>query len=215
MLEHFNFAQIFIQFLILLVSLTVHESAHAWTAWRLGDPTGRLLGRVSLNPAAHADPVGTILFPLLAMVTRLPLIGWAKPVPVDFTNLRNPRRDFMLIAAAGPGANLLLALIGALGMRLTAWTPNDIAGTINLSAMLATLSFWLLELNLLLAVFNMIPVPPLDGGNVLAGLLPDRAAGVFDSLRPYGFVILYALIFTGVLVRIVRISDYLAFQLLK
>jgi Zn-dependent protease len=227
LLEHLNFAQIFIGFLVLLFSLTVHESAHAWVAARLGDPTGRLMGRVSLNPAAHVDPVGTVLFPLLAMVTRLPLIGWAKPVPVDFRNLKNPRRDFMLIAAAGPAANLLLAIVAAIGMRLT---PNEI-GAINGSGSLEVLDtirrlhqmgFWvaivtlsmLLELNLLLAVFNMLPVPPLDGGNVLAGLLPDRIAAVFDSLRPYGFVILYALIFTGVLVRIVRVSTYLEFQLL-
>ncbi len=213
MLQQFNFAQIFIGFLVLLFSLTVHESAHAWTASRLGDQTARIRGRVSLNPAAHVDPIGTILFPLLAMVTRLPLLGWAKPVPVDFRNLRNPRRDFMLIAAAGPVSNLLLAIVGAIGMRLTTFTPNGI-GVVNVSGPLALLSFTLLELNLLLAVFNMIPVPPLDGGNVLAGLLPDRAATVFESLRPYGFVILYALIFTGVLVRIVRVSAYLEFQLL-
>jgi len=213
LLEHLNVAQIFIGFLVLLFSLTVHESAHAWTAWRLGDPTGRLLGRVSLNPLVHLDPVGTILFPLLALVTRLPLIGWAKPVPVDILKLKNYRRDFMLIAAAGPTANLLLAIIGAIGMRLTAWTPGDVA-SVHVSAPIALLSVTMLELNLLLAIFNMIPVPPLDGGNVLAGLLPARVADVLDGLRPYGFIILYALIFTGVLVRIVRMSDYLAYQLL-
>jgi Zn-dependent protease len=209
LLEHFNFAEFFIGFLVLLFSLTIHESAHAWTASRLGDETGRLRGRVSLNPAAHVDPVGTILFPLLAIVTRLPLIGWAKPVPVDFRNLKNPRRDFTLIAAAGPAANILLAIVAAIAMRLMTLTPAE-SGIRELSGPIITL----LELNLLLAVFNMIPVPPLDGGNVLAGLLPDRAANVFDSLRPYGFVILYALIFTGVLVRIVRVSTYLEFQLL-
>lgn len=212
-MHQINFAQIFIGFLVLLFSLTVHESAHAWMAWRLGDPTGRLMGRVSLNPAVHVDPVGTILFPLLAMVTNLPIIGWAKPVPVDILKLKKYRRDFVLVAAAGPAANLLLALVGAIGMRLTAWTPNSIAA-VNVSGPLALLSFTVLELNLLLAVFNMIPVPPLDGGNVLAGLLPDRVAEIFDTIRPFGFVILYALIFTGVLFRIVRLSDYLAYQLL-
>lgn len=209
MLEHFNFAQLFIEILVLLFSLTVHESAHAWTASRLGDQTGRLRGRVSFNPAAHIDPVGTILFPLLAIVTRLPLIGWAKPVPVDFRNLKNPRRDFMLIAAAGPIANVLLAIVAAVAMRLMTLTPAE-SGVRELSGPAITL----LELNLLLAVFNLIPVPPLDGGNVLAGLLPDRAANLFDSLRPYGFIILYALIFTGVLVRIVHLSRYIEFQLL-
>lgn len=139
MLEHLNFAEIFIGFLVLLFSLTIHESAHAWIASRLGDPTGRLMGRVSLNPAAHVDPVGTILFPLLAMVTRLPLLGWAKPVPVDFRNLKNPRRDFMLIAAAGPGANVLLALVAAIVMRLMTLTPNAI-GLLDLSRPLALLA---------------------------------------------------------------------------
>ena len=196
MLQHFNFAQIFIEFLVLLFSLTIHESAHAWMAAQLGDPTGRRLGRVSFNPAAHIDPIGTILFPILAMVTRLPLIGWAKPVPVDFANLQHPRRDFMLIAAAGPGANLLLALIGAIGMRLTV---SALGGAINLSAPLVLLWFWMLMLNVLLAVFNMIPVPPLDGGNVLAGVLPRHLADGFEQIRPYGFIIIVGLAVTGVL----------------
>ncbi len=202
MLEHLNFAQIFIGFLVLLFSLTVHESAHAWTAWRLGDPTGRLLGRVSLNPAVHVDPVGTLLFPLLAMVTNLPIIGWAKPVPVDVLKLKNYRRDFMLIAAAGPASNLLLAIVAAVGMRVAALSPSGV-GTVSLSGPLALLSMTMLEVNLLLAIFNMIPVPPLDGGNVLAGLLPDRVADLFDNLRPYGFIVLYALILTGIFVRLV------------
>ena len=101
-----NFAQIFIAFIVLLFSLTVHETAHAWTADRLGDPTARLLGRVSLNPIVHADPIGTVLFPLLAMVSGVPIIGWAKPVPVNIRRLRHPRRDYVLVAAAGPASNL-------------------------------------------------------------------------------------------------------------
>src|SRR5213595_2189007 len=105
-----DFAQLFIAFIVLLFSLTVHETAHAWTADRLGDPTARLLGRVSLNPLVHADPIGTILFPLIAMVSGAPLIGWAKPVPVNMRHLRHPRRDYMVVAAAGPASNLLLAL---------------------------------------------------------------------------------------------------------
>src|SRR5688572_24569832 len=105
-----NFAQLFIAFIVLLFSLTVHEMAHAWTADRLGDPTARVLGRVSLNPLVHADPVGTFLFPLIAMVTGVPLIGWAKPVPVDVRKLRRQRRDFVLVAAAGPASNLVMAV---------------------------------------------------------------------------------------------------------
>ena len=112
MLPNIDFVQVFISFLVLLFSLTVHEAAHAWTADRLGDPTARLLGRVSLNPAVHVDPIGTILFPLIALLTGLPILGWAKPVPVNITRLRgNWRRKFMLIAAAGPASNLVLAVI--------------------------------------------------------------------------------------------------------
>jgi Zn-dependent protease len=207
-LQEPNFAQIFIGFLVLLFSLTVHESAHAWAAYRLGDPTGRLLGRVSLNPAVHVDLVGTILFPLLAILTRLPLIGWAKPVPVDILKLRNYRRDFTLIAAAGPGSNLLLAFAGGLGYRMATMIPSGALG-VDLSGPLAVLMVEMLQLNLLLALFNMIPVPPLDGGTVLAGLLPDSLAQVFDHLRPYGFLILYGLIFTGVISRLVGLTNTL------
>ncbi len=201
-----NFAQIFIGFLVLLFSLTVHESAHAWTAYRLGDPTGKLLGRISLNPAAHVDPVGTILFPLIASLTRLPLIGWAKPVPVDILKLRNYRRDYPLVAAAGPAANVLLAVVGGIGYRVVAAIPS---GGIDVNGPLAVLTIEMLQLNVLLAIFNLLPVPPLDGATVLAGLLPDGAARVFDHVRPYGFLILYALIFTGVISRLVGLTNTL------
>src|SRR5215467_3732311 len=170
--------------------------AHAWTADRLGDPTARLLGRVSLNPLVHADPIGTILFPLIAMVSGAPLIGWAKPVPVNMRYLRSPRRDYVLIAAAGPASNLVLAVAASLVALLLPVSPQTI-GEANVSVPLAATLGQLLRLNVLLAVFNMIPIPPLDGGNVLAGLLPRSAARSFNLLRPYGFVLLYALILTG------------------
>jgi len=191
-----NAAQIFIAFVVLLFSLTVHETAHAWTADRLGDPTARLLGRVSLNPMVHADLIGTIVFPLLAMVSGVPLIGWAKPVPVNPRQLANPRRDYVLVAAAGPASNLLMAVGSAIVLRLLPVSPVTL-GEPNVTAPIATLFSQALRLNVLLAVFNMIPVPPLDGGNVLSGLLPARAAFRFNALlRPYGFLILYALMLT-------------------
>ena len=191
-----DIAQIFIAFVVLLFSLTVHEMAHAWTADRLGDPTARLLGRVSLNPIVHADLIGTVLFPLMAMVSGVPLIGWAKPVPVNTRHLRRPRRDYMFVAAAGPASNLAMAIGAALLLRMLPVSPVTL-GEPNVSAPVASLLGQALRLNVLLAVFNMIPIPPLDGGNVLSGLLPPRIAFRFNAvIRPYGFLLLYALMFT-------------------
>ena len=196
-----NFVEVFIIFLVLLFSLTVHEAAHALTADRLGDPTARLLGRVSLNPAVHIDPIGTIVFPLIAIITSLPVLGWAKPVPVNVTRLRGHwKRKYMLIAAAGPASNLVLAVIASILLHVI-----PVSGRLA-EAALGPLGAVLREavyLNVLLAIFNMVPVPPLDGGNVLAGLLRGPAADMYDRLRPYGFIILYGLMFTGILTMII------------
>ena len=191
-------AQIFIGFVVLLFSLTVHEMAHAWTADRLGDPTARLLGRVSLNPIVHADPIGTVLFPLLASIGGAPLIGWAKPVPVNVGRLRRQRRDYVLVAAAGPASNLVLALAAATVLRLRLLPVSPVTlGEPNVSVPIASLLSGAMQINVLLAVFNMIPIPPLDGGNVVGGLLPRPLARQFDLVRPYGFLLLYALMLTG------------------
>jgi Zn-dependent protease len=197
-----NVAQVVIGMIVLLFSLTVHEMAHAWTADRLGDPTARLLGRVSLNPIVHADLIGTIVFPLIAMVSGLPLLGWAKPVPVNIRYLHHPRRDYVFVAAAGPSSNLVLAVVAALLLLLLPISPHTL-GEPNVTVPLASFLSEAIQLNVLLAVFNMIPIPPLDGGNVLAGLLPVSFAAVFNRLRPYGFVLLYALILSGTLWNIV------------
>ncbi len=200
-MPNIDFAQVFVTFLVLLCSLTVHEAAHAWTADRLGDPTARLLGRVSLNPAVHIDPIGTIVFPLIAIITGVPVLGWAKPVPVSVTRLRGHwKRKFMAIAAAGPASNLVLAAIASLLLHSISVSSRlqEVA-----LAPLATFLFLMVRVNVVLAVFNMIPVPPLDGGNVLAGVLHGPVAEMYDRLRPYGFLILYALMFTGVLARII------------
>jgi Zn-dependent protease len=175
---------IVVSFLTVLLSLTVHEAAHAWTANRLGDPTARQLGRISLNPLVHIDLIGTVILPLVAAFSHLPIIGWAKPVPVDIRRLGHPRRDFVLVAAAGPISNLLLAVGASILLRLLP-VPSVLPIFI--------------QTNVLLALFNLIPIPPLDGGNVLAGILPPSAAAMFNNLRPFGFIILYALMLTGTL----------------
>jgi Zn-dependent protease len=196
-----NFTFIFIEFIVLLFSLTVHEAAHALTADRLGDPTARLLGRVSLNPAVHVDPIGTVVFPLIAMITNVPVLGWAKPVPVNITRLQGHwKRKYMLIAAAGPASNLVLAVIASLLLRFV-----PVSGDLEVATLtpVAAVLRQVVGLNVLLAVFNMIPVPPLDGGNVLSGLLRGSASEMFDRLRPYGFLILYGLMFSGILTMII------------
>ena len=186
---------------VLLFSLTVHEMAHAVTADWYGDPTARRLGRISLNPAVHVDPIGTVLLPVLGLLAGGFVFGWAKPVPVNPANLQHFRRDFLVIAAAGPASNILLA-IGA-SMLLGA-VPGGLGASDGLPGAMATIGFAMLQLNLLLAVFNMLPIPPLDGGNVLAGMLPESAAASYDRLiRPYGFVILIVLMATGWLYRLI------------
>ncbi len=195
---------VFIGFTVLVASLSVHEAAHAWTADKLGDPTARTLGRVSLNPARHVDPIGTIAFPLIALLTRLPLIGWAKPVPVNTRNFRHPRRDYVFVAAAGPASNLLLAGVGAVLWQFISAGRGERELAEALAGPLPLFVLLLIEVNVLLAVFNMIPVPPLDGGNVLGGLLPYRLSVEYDRLRPYGILILYALMLTGALGRVIQ-----------
>jgi Zn-dependent protease len=170
------------------VAITVHEAAHAWMADRLGDPTARLSGRLTLNPIAHYDPVGTTL--LLALVIMrsmgIPVIpfGWAKPVPIDPYNLQNPRRDSAIISLAGPGSNLLLATFLSLILRLTA------------SEILFAFFYPVILLNIALAIFNLLPIHPLDGGKVLVGVLPAKEAREIDDfLSRYGIILLFLVIF--------------------
>jgi len=184
---------------VLFVSLSVHESAHAWTADQLGDPTGRSLGRVSLNPVAHIDPMGTVVFPLLGMAIGGFIFGWAKPVPVNTARLRNPRKDHLLIAAAGPVSNIVLAGVCLAGLKvitlsMAPWAIQEHPLVYPVFLMCQTGLF----LNVILAVFNLLPVPPLDGSWILAGVLPSNLAAAMDQIRPYSFILLIALLLSGV-----------------
>ena len=185
-------------FIVLILSLSVHEAAHAWSANKLGDPTARMLGRLTVNPIAHIDPIGTILFPLIGMLSPgVPLLGWAKPVPVNMRNLRHPRRDFAFVALAGPVSNIIMAVVAA--VLLSVMSDDMAFGPLTPRGLLSRF----VVLNVFLAVFNMIPVPPLDGGNVLAGFVPEPVARLIDQMRPWGFLVLYALLILGVLDQLV------------
>jgi Zn-dependent protease len=197
-LNNIDLVGVAVSFGVLLLSLTIHEAAHAWTADKLGDPTARVLGRVSLNPLVHIDWIGTVLLPLIAAVSHLPLIGWAKPVPVMIRNLRHPRRDFMIVAAAGPISNLLQAIVASLLLRVALQFANPDLFQSGGPGLLTTVLLYVVQINLLLAFFNLIPVPPLDGGNVMLGLLPPRLAAGYSQLRQYGFIVLYVLMLTGI-----------------
>src|SRR6478752_6791314 len=172
-----------------LVAITFHEAAHGLAAHLLGDDTAWRLGRVSFNPLKHIDPVGTILLPGILLLVRSPfLFGYAKPVPVNFRALRNPRRDMVLVAAAGPAMNIALAVVAALLFHLVGYLPP-------------TLAPWVTEnlkngliINVVLAVFNLFPLPPLDGGRILVGVLPKAMAAPVARLEPYGILILLGLL---------------------
>jgi len=198
MMEGFSLIRIGINLIVLLFSVSLHESAHAWMAERRGDPTGRLLGRITLNPIRHMDLVGSFIVPMIGIFTGAPVFGWAKPVPVNPVNLRDFRRDQLFIAAAGPVSNLLAAA-GFLAIykviTLSGFLLELLPGII-LVPVLMLCQVGIL-LNIILAVFNLIPIPPLDGSWVLIGLLPPRAAVYFEKIRPYGFGLLLLLLLTG------------------
>ncbi len=199
------------QLAVLLFSLSIHESAHAWTSNRLGDPTARNLGRISLNPIVHADLFGTVVVPLLGFFTGF-IVGWAKPVPVNVAALRKPRRDHMLVAAAGPASNLAIAAVLFLFLFTLKNTSASMELAVNqavrgfgggdgaAAVLLPVLSmvYFGVWINLLLAIFNLIPVAPLDGAAVLSGLLPAPMARAFDALQGYGVLVLIALLYYGV-----------------
>ncbi len=169
----------------LVIAIVFHEVAHGWTALMLGDPTARDQRRLSLNPLRHVDPVGTLLLPGALALAGLPVFGWAKPVPVNKWRLRNPRFGMMAVAAAGPGTNFVLALLGAVALGLAGPYASEVVMT-------ALFSF--ISINLFLALFNLLPIPPFDGSHVIEGLLPPAAARVYEKARPFGFPLLFVLL---------------------
>jgi len=194
---------LFFLMIILFFSIILHEIAHGLMAERKGDPTARIMGRITLNPIPHIDPVGTILLPGIMIVMNIfwggiPIFGWAKPVPINPRNLNNPRKDMMWISISGPATNFFIAVFLALLFRIFA-SPGSLGGIV---------LFYGVSINLLLAFFNLIPIPPLDGSRILSGFLPERYSYRLLQLEPFGFIILVVLLIGG-------IFNYLFMALLK
>jgi Zn-dependent protease len=209
-LQDINIGFVIIWFVVFLFSLSFHESAHAWTSEKFGDDTGRLQGRITLNPIPHIDPIGTIVLPLIMLFTTIPLLGWAKPVETNPLLWREKTKANICVSAAGPISNLILVAIAFIALKVMI-VSGIVQRGVSLQSlvvpaagqpafmeplcMLLSIMLWL---NLALAVFNFIPIPPLDGSHVLESVLPYQAAEAYAQLRPYGFLLLIALMYLGV-----------------
>lgn len=180
-----------------LFAITLHEVAHGWVANKLGDGTAKMLGRLTTNPIKHIDPIGTIAMPLLMLVLQTGfLFGWAKPVPVNTRNFKNPRRDMAIVAIAGPLANLAMAIFWALFMKVAITT---LGGDSGVGQGLREMGEAGIIINLILFIFNLLPIPPLDGGRILSHFLPPTASDMLDKIEPYGFFVVIGLVYFGVL----------------
>lgn len=177
----------------IIFAITVHEASHGYVARYFGDMTADMQGRITLNPLRHIDPIGTILIPAITLLAGGILFGWAKPVPVDFSRLRNPKRDMLWVAAAGPASNFVMAILWALALHLSPLLPAGFHVPLQLMVQAG------ITINVVLMVLNLLPLPPLDGGRIAVSLLPNRLAHKYARVEQYGFIILLVLLFTGIL----------------
>jgi len=183
-----------------IFAITLHEVAHGWVANKLGDGTAKMLGRLTVNPIKHIDPIGTIVVPLVMVLMTGFAFGWAKPVPVNARNLKNPRRDMAIVAVAGPIANVLMALFWVFFLKFVSMVVTDI----NIAKGLMAMANAGIIINLVLFVFNLFPIPPLDGSKVLAGFVPPSVSDILDKIEPYGFFIVLGLLYFGVLSKVLN-----------
>jgi Zn-dependent protease len=196
---NFDLEAVLLALPVLLLSLTAHEWGHAWVALKQGDDTAYMLGRVTMNPAAHVDPIGTLLFPAIAIGTGAPLLGWAKPVPTNPRKYRNYKRGDILVSIAGVCMNAVLAVCFALVLWILAIATRNLAATPETAQIAARMAFYGVIGNVGLIVFNLLPIPPLDGSHVFYHLLPPAWGAEYRRLYPYGFIILWGLVLTGAL----------------
>lgn len=203
--------QLIISLPALIIAITIHEVSHGYVANRLGDPTARLMGRLTLNPVKHIDPIGTVILPLVLTMIGGVIFGYAKPVPINPSNFKDPKKDMAISSAAGPIINIVIAIVSALLLMIVIVPLSTIFQSNTVNAILTPLALMLqfsVRINIFLAALNLIPILPLDGGRVLVGLLPYNQAAAYSKIEPYGLMILFALIFTG-------IAGYFIFPLVK
>ncbi|UCE41751.1 MAG: site-2 protease family protein [Candidatus Aminicenantes bacterium] len=195
---------------VVLFAITVHEASHGWAALKMGDPTAYQMGRITLNPIRHIDPIGTVLLPAMLIIMGAPPFGWAKPVPVNPLNLKDPRRDNLIISIAGPASNISVAVVAFIILKILMHLDPRLfystgGGVSSLFSPLITIVYYTIVINVILAFFNLIPIPPLDGSGVVMGLISEEAAQKYEQIRPYGFFILILLIMTGFIGRILGV----------